>query len=54
MRAPLAECLIATGLCRLAVAASLGGYEANPLIGLQVYEELATAEASVAWIAWNN
>ena len=48
------ECLIATGLCRLTVPASLGGYEADPLVGLRVYEELAVAEASVAWIAWNN
>jgi alkylation response protein AidB-like acyl-CoA dehydrogenase len=46
--------LIDTGLCRLAVPASLGGYEAAPVVGLRVYEELAAAEASVAWIAWNN
>ena len=46
--------LIDTGLCRLAVPASLGGYEAEPVVALQVYEELAAAEASVAWIAWNN
>jgi alkylation response protein AidB-like acyl-CoA dehydrogenase len=47
-------CLIETGLCRLAVPADLGGYEADPLVSLRVYEELAAAEASVAWIAWNN
>jgi alkylation response protein AidB-like acyl-CoA dehydrogenase len=47
-------CLIDTGLCRLAVPTNLGGYEADPLVGLRVYEELAAAEASVAWIAWNN
>jgi alkylation response protein AidB-like acyl-CoA dehydrogenase len=46
--------LIDTGLCRLAVPASLGGYEVEPVAALQVYEELAAAEASVAWIAWNN
>ena len=46
--------LIDTGLCRLAVPASLGGHEAEPLVALQVYEELAWADASVAWIAWNN
>jgi len=48
------EKLIETGLCRLAVPASLGGYEADPVVALTVYEELAGAEASVAWIAWNN
>ncbi|MBM4254969.1 MAG: hypothetical protein FJ147_03630 [Deltaproteobacteria bacterium] len=46
--------LIDTGLCRLAVPASLGGHEVDPVVALQVYEELASAEASVAWIAWNN
>jgi alkylation response protein AidB-like acyl-CoA dehydrogenase len=46
--------LIDTGLCRLAMPASLGGHEAEPLVALQVYEELAWADASVAWIAWNN
>ena len=51
---PIVAGLIETGLCRLAVPASLGGYEAEPVIALQVYEELAAAEASVAWIAWNN
>jgi alkylation response protein AidB-like acyl-CoA dehydrogenase len=42
--------LLETGLCRLAVPASLGGYEAEPVVALKVYEELAGAEASVAWI----
>src|SRR5262245_34516103 len=46
--------LIETGLCRLAVPANLGGHEAAPVVALTVYEELAGAEASVAWIAWNN
>ena len=46
--------LIETGLCRLTVPESLGGREAEPLVGFDVYEELASAEASVAWIAWNN
>lgn len=48
------EGLIEAGLCRLAVPASLGGHEAEPVVALQVYEELAWADASVAWIAWNN
>jgi alkylation response protein AidB-like acyl-CoA dehydrogenase len=46
--------LINAGLCRLTVPHSLGGREAEPLVGFEVYEELASAEASVAWIAWNN
>jgi alkylation response protein AidB-like acyl-CoA dehydrogenase len=31
-----------------------GGLEVSPLAALAVYEELAAAEASVAWVAWNN
>jgi alkylation response protein AidB-like acyl-CoA dehydrogenase len=48
------EGLIEAGLCRLDVPVSLGGHEAEPVVVLQVYEELAWADASVAWIAWNN
>jgi len=48
------EGLMEAGLCRLAVPVSLGGHEAEPVVALQVYEELAWADASVAWIAWNN
>jgi alkylation response protein AidB-like acyl-CoA dehydrogenase len=51
---PVVEGLLAAGLCRLAVPASLGGHEAAPVVALQVFEELAWADASVAWIAWNN
>jgi hypothetical protein len=36
---PVVEGLIATGLGRLAVPASLGGHEAEPGVALQVYEE---------------
>jgi len=46
--------LIETELCRLAVPASLGGYEAAPRVAMEIFEELATVEASVAWIVWNN
>ena len=48
------EGLIAGGLFRLAVPASLGGPETQPGVALQIYEELAWADASVAWIVWNN
>lgn len=50
----IVDALIETELCRLAVPESLGGYEATPRVALEVFEELATAEASVAWIVWNN
>lgn len=48
------EGLIAAGLFRLAVPATLGGHEAEPVVALKIYEELAWADASVAWIVWNN
>ena len=48
------EGLIAGGLFRLAVPATLGGLETQPAVALQIYEELAWADASVAWIVWNN
>jgi alkylation response protein AidB-like acyl-CoA dehydrogenase len=51
---PIVEGLIAAGLCRLAVPASLGGPETEPEVCLQIYEELAWADASVAWIVWIN
>ncbi|HEY3516674.1 MAG TPA: acyl-CoA dehydrogenase family protein [Gammaproteobacteria bacterium] len=41
-------------LCRLAVAAELAGLETPIDAALDVYETLAYADASVAWIAWNN
>ena len=50
----IVEALRETGLCRLAVPASVGGLEADPLVALEIFEELASAEASVAWIVWNN
>jgi alkylation response protein AidB-like acyl-CoA dehydrogenase len=51
---PVVDGLIEAGLCRLTVPANLGGHEAEPVAALDIYEELAGAEASVAWIAWNN
>ena len=50
----IVEGLIAGGLFRLAVPASLGGPETQPGVALQICEELAWADASVAWIVWNN
>jgi len=51
---PIVEALIETGLCRMALSADDGGLEVSPLEALRVYETLAAAEASVAWIVWNN
>ncbi|MFN8637482.1 MAG: acyl-CoA dehydrogenase family protein [Chloroflexota bacterium] len=48
------EALRGAGLNRLAVEAALGGFEADALSILQVYEELGAIEASAAWIVWNN
>jgi len=48
------EGLISAGLCRLAIPASLGGCEAEPPATLEILEELAWADASVAWIVWIN
>jgi hypothetical protein len=38
----------------LALPASLGGHETEPVVALQIYEELACGDTSMAWIAWNN
>ncbi len=41
-------------LFRMGLPKTLGGWEDNPVETLKVYELLASAEASVAWIVWNN
>jgi alkylation response protein AidB-like acyl-CoA dehydrogenase len=46
--------LVDTGLCRLTVPATLGGLEVEPDVAAQILEELAWADASVAWIVWIN
>ncbi len=51
---PIVEALIETRLCRMALTQEDGGLETAPLDALAVYETLAAAEASVAWVAWNN
>lgn len=43
-----------SALFRMGLPKSLGGWEGNPVETLKVYETLASAEASVAWIVWNN
>ena len=39
---------------RMGLPKFLGGWEDNPVETLKVYEALSSAEASVAWIVWNN
>lgn len=51
---PIIAALVESRLCRVAVPSEQGGLELDPVVALQVYEELAKAEASVAWFAWNN
>ena len=52
--APVVEVLRASRLCRIAVPADLGGLELPPPEALSIYEQLAGADASVAWIVWNS
>jgi indole-3-acetate monooxygenase len=51
---PIVERLRETRLCRMAVARQLQGLELPTPETLEVYEALAGAEGSVAWIVWNN
>lgn len=46
--------LVELGLFRMGLPKSLGGWEDDPVETLKAYEILASAEASVAWIVWNN
>ncbi|WP_218690703.1 acyl-CoA dehydrogenase family protein [Psychrobacter sp. BF1] len=50
----IVECLLESKLLRIGLPKFLGGWEDNPVEALKVYELLASAEASVAWIVWNN
>jgi alkylation response protein AidB-like acyl-CoA dehydrogenase len=51
---PIVQSLRSARLCRMAVAKELQGLELPICDALEVYEELAGAEASVGWIVWNN
>jgi alkylation response protein AidB-like acyl-CoA dehydrogenase len=51
---PIVEGLRAARLCRIAIAKELDGLELPIRDALDVYEELAGAEASVGWVVWNN
>src|SRR5262245_55722463 len=51
---PIVERLRDTRLCRMTLPDELGGLGLTVPDTLEVFEVLAAAEASVAWIAWNN
>ena len=46
--------LVEAGMFRQALPSELGGDELAPPTALSLYEELARAEASVAWLVWNS
>src|SRR5215468_4222263 len=52
--APVVDALRRARLCRLALPTELGGLALAPRDALDVYQLLAGAEASVAWIVWNS
>ena len=49
----LARDLARAGFFRIWLPAAYGGLDLTPMEGLAIYEELARAEASVAWCVWN-
>ena len=51
---PILDRLREGRLCRVATAKTLAGLELPVEEALDVYATLAYADASVAWIAWNN
>jgi indole-3-acetate monooxygenase len=49
----LARALAAEGFFRISLPAAYGGLDLAPADALQIFEELARADASVAWCVWN-
>jgi len=49
----LARELAHAGLFRIFLPAAYGGLDMAPMDGIAVFEELAKADASVAWCVWN-
>jgi alkylation response protein AidB-like acyl-CoA dehydrogenase len=45
--------LAGAGLFRISLPAAYGGLDLTPMEAMEVYEELARADASVAWCVWN-
>ena len=52
--APVVDALRQARLCRMALPTELGGIALAPRDALAIYDLLAGAEASVAWIVWNS
>lgn len=49
----LADALAEAGFFRISLPAAYGGLDLTPVESLEVFEELARADASVAWCVWN-
>ncbi|MBV8121661.1 MAG: acyl-CoA dehydrogenase family protein [Alphaproteobacteria bacterium] len=49
----IARDLAHSGFFRIFLPAAYGGLDLSPMEGLEVFEELARADASVAWCVWN-
>jgi alkylation response protein AidB-like acyl-CoA dehydrogenase len=49
----LAQDLARAGFFRMSLPAAYGGLDLSPMAALDVLEELARADASVAWCVWN-
>src|SRR5215472_17097820 len=49
----LARELARAGFFRIFLPAAYGGLDLTPIEGIAVFEELARADASVAWCVWN-
>ena len=49
----LARDLAHAGFFRLFLPAAYGGLDLSPVEAMEIYEELARADASVAWCVWN-
>ena len=49
----LARDLARAGFFRISLPAAYGGLDLTPMDGIAVFEELAKADASVAWCVWN-
>ena len=49
----LAQDLARAGFFRIFLPAAYGGLDLTPMAGIEVFEELARADASVAWCLWN-
>jgi indole-3-acetate monooxygenase len=45
--------LAGAGFFRISLPAAYGGLDLTPMEAMEVYEELARADASVAWCVWN-